>query len=90
MPYHPRDPMVATLDDGTEEVIGPDNIYADDHPYVKKYAPSGAFVDIEASKVIQAPSPKAQTYAQSVREDVEQATAAPGEVRRGPGRPRKS
>jgi hypothetical protein len=68
MPYTPIYPFNAINDDGTTEVIGPGQVYADDHSYVRRYPE--LFRDV-ASEVI------------------EQATSAPGEVRRGPGRPRK-
>jgi hypothetical protein len=56
-------------------VISEDAEYDDDHPYVKAHP--DMFIDIlDNPHRIRTPV-------------VEQATAAPGEVRRGPGRPRK-
>jgi hypothetical protein len=73
-------------------VISEDDIYADDHPFVKAWPDE--FVDLMDSVTVhgvEAPKREAPV--------VEQATAAPGEVRevskpaepvkRGPGRPRK-
>jgi len=71
-------------DDGSITVINEDHIYTDDHPLVKAWPNMFRDVDEDAIK--------------HPREDVpvvvEQATAAPGELRdvpvkRGPGRPRK-
>jgi hypothetical protein len=65
------------------QVVSEDDEYDDDHPFVK--ARPDMFVDIQDNPHrIKAPS------AQPLRPPVEQATAAPGEVRRGPGRPRKT
>ena len=72
---------------GTNLVVNEDDEYDDDHPYVK--ARPDMFVDIlDNPNRIKAPTAR----------PVEQATAAPGEVRdvtapppkRGPGRPRKN
>lgn len=60
---------------GPPVVVPEGDVYADDHPLVKSYP--GHFEDLNVN-VIEAP-----------KRGVEQATAAPGEVRRGPGRPRK-
>lgn len=58
------------------QVVSEDDEYDDDHPFVK--ARPELFVDIQDNPHrIRTPS------------RVEQATAAPGEMRRGPGRPRK-
>jgi hypothetical protein len=63
------------LIDGTNVVISSDDFYADDHPYVRAWPEM--FADMfDLVKIHHA-------------SEVEQATAAPGEVRRGPGRPRK-
>lgn len=78
MPYRPKYPFNALSDNGTSTIIGPDQIFADDHPYVIRYP--DLMIDI-ASLVIPNPGQPARA--------VEQATAAPGEERRGPGRPRK-
>lgn len=57
------------------QVVSEDDEYDDNHPFVK--ARPDMFVDIQDNpRRIMAPT-------------VEQATAAPGEMRRGPGRPRK-
>lgn len=59
------------------QVVSEDDEYDDDHPFVK--ARPDMFVDIQDNPHrIKAPS-----------RVVEQMTAAPGEMRRGPGRPRK-
>ena len=62
-------------DDGSITVVNEETIYADNHPLVK--ARPLMFRDLDEEAV---PNP---------RDVVEQATAAPGELRRGPGRPRK-
>lgn len=51
MPFRPIYPFNAVKDDGTSYVIGPDQIFADDHPFVRKYPT--LFVDI-ADVVIEA------------------------------------
>jgi hypothetical protein len=71
MPFKPIAPTVVGDADGKSHVITPDDVFPDDHPFVK--AAPGAFVRV----------------GDEVARPVEQATAAPGEVRRGPGRPRK-
>lgn len=63
-------------------VVSEDDAFADDHPYVK--ARPDMFGDLEDVIQIQTNPKKA-----SAAPVVESATAAPGEVRRGPGRPRK-
>ena len=55
---------------GEGNAVYPNDVYADDHPYIAMY-PS-KFVDVE---VIEAPSKKRSAP------EVEQATAAPGEKR---------
>lgn len=58
------------------QVVSEDDEYDDDHPFVR--ARPEMFVDIQDNPHrIRTPGV------------VEQATAAPGELRRGPGRPRK-
>lgn len=58
---------------GTARTVNEDEVFPDNHRYVKLFP--GNFVDVMAQYESQM--------------TVEQATAAPGEVRRGPGRPRK-
>lgn len=65
--------------DGMAVVVSEDDIFDDDHPYVAAYPAN--FRDLMDAVTVHA-APKNTA--------VEQATAAPGEVRRGPGRPRNS
>lgn len=75
MPKRARESFAFGVGDAIQ-VVSEDDEYDDDHPYVK--ARPEMFIDIQDNPFrIKAPS------------RVEQATAAPGEVRRGPGRPRK-
>jgi hypothetical protein len=62
---------------GFARTLNEDEVFPDDHRFVKMFP--GNFVDVMAQYESQ----------MQVSAPVEQATAAPGEVRRGPGRPRK-
>lgn len=72
MPFRPIAPTVVGDEQGNSHVISPDDVFPDDHPFVK--ATPAIFERVDGD---------------GKRAPVEQATAAPGEVRRGPGRPRK-
>ena len=65
----PKDSFAFSNKDGSTTVVSVDDVYDDDHPYVKAY-PS-CFVDHETGSIA-APKRSAK---------VEQATAAPGEGR---------
>jgi hypothetical protein len=65
--------------DGVIVVVSEDDAFADDHPFVKKWPEM--FGELEDVITITSKPSKAPV--------VEQETAAPGELRRGPGRPRK-
>jgi hypothetical protein len=70
MPKTPRDSFAFDAKDGSKIIVGVDEVYDDDHPYVRAY-PS-CFVDHDAG-VIAAPKRRAAP--------VEAATAEPGETR---------
>lgn len=73
--------------DGGTVVVSEEDYYPDDHPYVKAWP--DMFGDLEDTITVQ-PLPARVAKTTNPAEPVEQATAEPGEVRRGPGRPRKS
>lgn len=73
-----RQSFAKTGQDGLIFVVNEEDVYADDHPYVEAWPE--LFADLEDVSVIHR-APGAM--------GVEQATASPGELRRGPGRPRK-
>lgn len=71
MPKRVSEPTAISDDDGFPVVILPDNVYADDHPLVKRRP--DLFVDaFDMSQVIAAPSRS---------RGVDQTSAAPGERR---------
>lgn len=77
MPKKAFQSFAAQGKDGVVCVISEDEVYADDHPFVKRWP--DMFGELEdVVRIIPAVPP------------VETATAAPGETRRGPGRPRGS
>ena len=72
MPKTPKDSFAFTDADDSIVIVAVDEVYDDDHPYVKAYPNN--FVDHEVDSI--AAPPKAVKRAK-----VEQATAEPGETR---------